>query len=316
LSRQSHQEFEIIAVDDGSTDGTSDILDAWSRREPRLQIRRQAHHGLVVALNTGLESCSCDLIARMDADDVAHPDRLKLQAQRLAMCPDIDVLGCRVTHVADGKVGQGFRIYEEWLNGLLDDRDIRRELFVESPLPHPSVMLRQRVLDSVGGYRDVGWPEDYDLWLRLAARGCTFAKLPQTLLEWRDHGQRLTRTDRRYAVERFIECKAHYLVSGPLRGRSRVIVWGAGQTGRRLSKYLLRQEVPLEAFIDIDPDKCGRTMRNRPIVAPEKLAELDRAPGERPMVLAAVSSRGARAKIRQYLEAEGWQESRDFWCVA
>ena len=252
----------------------------------------------------------------MDADDVSHPDRLQLQHQELVDRPEIDVLSCRVTHFAEDEVGAGFRIYETWLNSLLDDGAIRRDLFIESPLPHPSVMVRTSVLQDVGGYRDVGWPEDYDLWLRLAARGHRFAKLPQTLLEWRDHGRRLTRTDRRYSVERFLECKAHYLASGPLRGRGGVIVWGAGQTGRRLSKYLLRHQVPIDAFIDIDPRKCGRTMRNRPIVPPETLAELGSSTGQRPMVLAAVSSRGARAKIRRRLAKEGWQETKDFWCVA
>ena len=316
LSTQSLREFEIVTVDDGSTDSSPEILASWSRKEPRLRVIRQTHGGLVAALNAGLERCAGDLIARMDADDLAHPERLELQQQALAAQPEIDVLACRVTHFAEEEVGIGFRVYEHWLNSLLDDEAIRRDLFIESPLPHPSVMVRKSVLQGVGGYRDVGWPEDYDLWLRLAARGCRFAKLPQTLLQWRDHGQRLTRTDRRYAVERFLECKAYYLGVGPLRGRSRVIIWGAGQTGRRLSKFLLRQGVPLEAFIDIDPRKCGRTMRNRPIVPPENLAELDRSPGQRPLVLAAVSSRGARAKIRQRLEAEGWRETRDFWCVA
>jgi glycosyltransferase involved in cell wall biosynthesis len=316
LAAQSLRDFEIVAVDDGSTDSTLEILASWSRREPRLRVVRQAHAGLVAALNAGLDHCGGELLARMDADDVSRPDRLKLQRQGLADRPEIDVLSCRVTHFAKEEVGVGFRIYEKWLNSLLDDDAIRRELFIESPLPHPSVMVRRSVLQDVGGYRDVGWPEDYDLWLRLAAKGHRFAKLPQTLLEWRDHDRRLTRTDRRYSVERFLECKAHYLANGPLRGQRRVIVWGAGQTGRRLSKYLLRHQVPIDAFIDIDPRKCGRTMRNRPIIPPERFAQFGRSGDERPVILAAVSSRGARAKIRERLEKEGWQETRDFWCVA
>lgn len=316
LTKQSLEDFEIVAVDDGSSDKTAGIFESWSRRDPRLRVHRQEHRGLIAALNTGLELCSGELIARMDADDVVHEDRLRLQRAALADRPDIDVIGCRVTHFADREIGMGFRIYEEWLNGLLDDDSIRRELFIESPLPHPSVMVRRSALDRVGGYRDFGWPEDYDLWLRLAAIGCRFAKLPQTLLQWRDHPRRLTRADSRYAVERFIECKAHYLCAGPLRDCARVVVWGAGPTGRRLSKYLLRHGVPLEAFIDIDPKKCGRTMRNIPIVGPEILAEIKQAGAERPLVLAAVASRGARAKIRNRLEAEGWKETEDFWCVA
>jgi GT2 family glycosyltransferase len=316
LSQQTLHDFEIVVIDDGSIDTTPAILESWVRREPRLQVHRQPHGGLISALNVGLGLCSGGLIARMDADDIAHPERFRLQRMALDADPRIDVLGCRVTHFGDDGVGEGFRIYEKWLNGLMDNDSIRRELFIESPLSHPSVMMRRSVLEAVGSYRDVGWPEDYDLWHRLAASGARFEKLPQTLLQWRDHDQRLTRADGRYAVERFIECKAHFLCSGPVRGCDRLIVWGAGQTGRRLSKHLLRNGATIEAFVDIDPRKCGRTMRRIPIVSPEELTESSRSSGRRPTVLAAVASRGARAKIRTRLTAEGWEETRNFWCVA
>ena len=166
-----------------------------------------------------------------------------------------------------------------------------------------------------GGYRDEGWPEDYDLWLRLADRGHRFSKVPQILLRWRQHEGRLTRTDSRYAVERFLECKAHHLVVGPLQGADRVILWGAGQTGRRLSKHLLRRHAPIEAFIDIDPRKIGASLRGLPILEPAGLPGLLGAPG-RSLVLAAVSSRGAREIIRRHMSELGLREADDFWCVA
>ena len=163
LSRQSLASFEIIAVDDGSTDRSPEILRAWSEREPRLRVVPQTHKGLVATLNHGLALCTGGLVARMDSDDLAHPRRLELQQEALDEHPEIGVLGCRVEHFGDGGVGEGFRVYERWLNGLLDDESIRRELFVESPLPHPSVMVRRSHLDEAGGYQDAGWPEDYDL---------------------------------------------------------------------------------------------------------------------------------------------------------
>ena len=217
----------------------------------------------------------------MDADDVAHPERLQVQLEELERDPKLDVVSCRVAHFSDnGPVGRGFQLYEEWLNALVCHEDILRERFVESPLPHPTVMARKRVLLAAGGYRDRGWPEDYDLWLRLAERGCRFGKVPRVLLHWRDHGDRLTRNDSRYAVERFLERKAH----------------------------------PPSAFIDIDPSKWGRTVRGAPVHPPERLPEL--LQGEPAMLLAAVSSRGARRKIRRHLESLGLMETRDYWCVA
>lgn len=318
LAAQTLDAFEVVIVDDGSSDSTTEIIESWMERDDRLRVVHTPHRGLVAALNTGLDHCCGSLIARMDADDIAHPERLERQQQALEDHPEIDVLGSNVAHfsTADDGVGLGLRIYEQWLNSLVDDHEIRRDLFVESPLAHPSVMVRRRAFQAVDGYLDNGWPEDYDLWLRMAAAGATFSKLRSTLLQWRDHPERLTRTDRRYAVTRFLECKAHHLVAGPLAGRERVIIWGAGQTGRRLSKFLLRLGAPLEAFVDIDPRKCGKTLRRLPIISPEELEERRFAGDESPLLLAAVPSRGARAKIRARLESRGWQETRDFWCVA
>ncbi len=251
----------------------------------------------------------------MDADDLAFPERLELQLEALVRDSELDVVSCLVSHFPPGSVGEGFRIYEQWLNRLVEHEEILRERFIESPLPHPSVMARRQALEEAGGYRKKGWPEDYDLWLRMAAAGRRFRKVPRVLYLWRNHDNRLTRTHPRYAVERFLACKAHHLVRGPLRERGSVILWGAGQTGRRLSKHLLRLEAPLAGFIDINPGKIGRTLRGLPIEAPEQLPDLLRR-SERPVILVAVSSRGARELIREHLDGLGLREGGDYWCAA
>jgi glycosyltransferase involved in cell wall biosynthesis len=315
LTEQSLEDFEVVAVDDGSTDATAVILKRWSDQDTRFRVLARPHSGLVETLNTGLANCRGEFVARMDADDRAHSRRFEMQLRAFDEDPDLDVVACLVSHFPDETLRQGLRIYEAWLNSLVTHDQILRERFIESPIPHPAAMVRRSVLDEAGGYREVGFPEDYDLWLRLAAAGKRFGKVPETLYYWRHHEARLTFTDPRYAVERFLACKAHHLAEGPLRGVERVIVWGSGQTGRRLSKHLIREGASVTGFIDIDPAKIGGTLRGRPIHPPEKLQELLRETESR-IVLAAVSSRGARALIRQQLEALGLLETVDFWCVA
>ncbi len=315
LAAQSFDDFEIVAVDDGSTDGSTELLADWARRDRRLRVLQQPHRGLVAALETGLAACRAPLVARMDADDLAHPRRLELQVAALAADSELTVVGCKVRHFPAAAVGEGFRVYEDWLNALVAHREILAERFIESPLPHPGTTARRAALEAVGGYRDNGWPEDYDLWLRLAAAGARFAKVPRVLHFWRQHPGRLTRTDRRYAVERFLACKAHHLAHGPLRDRGRVLVWGAGQTGRRLAKHLEREGAALEGFIDVDPRKIGRSLRRLPVRAPGDLPRL-LAAGERPLLVAAVGSRGARRLIRRHLDGLGLRETRDYWCAA
>ena len=145
--------------------------------------------------------------------------------------------------------------------------------------------------------------------------GWRFAKVPETLLEWRESADRLTRTDSRYSLENFIRAKAHYLALGPLAGRAEVIIWGAGMHGRRLSKHLIRAEVPLTGFVDIDPKKIGRTRRGLPIIPPEELMEWWRQ-AKHPAVLASVGARGARELIRTRLNKMGLVEGKDWWAAA
>ncbi len=315
LAAQTFPDFEVVAVDDGSTDGSRDVLAAWAGRDRRFRLLVRRPAGLVAALNRGLAECRAPLVARMDADDRCDPRRLELQLAALAAEPPLDVVSCLVCHFPEEDVGEGFRRYEKWLNGLLEHEDILRERFIESPLPHPSVLCRKPVLLEVGGYRDEGFPEDYDLWLRLAATGARFGKVPEVLLHWREHGQRLTRTDPLYAVERFLACKARHLAAGPLAGADRVVVWGAGSTGRRLAKHLQREGAALVAFLDVDPKKIGRRLRGLPIEEVERLPTL-LGGARRGIVVTAVGSHRARALIRARLAELDLVETRDFWCAA
>ncbi|HEX7976826.1 MAG TPA: glycosyltransferase, partial [Anaerolineales bacterium] len=271
LACQTLTDFQVVAVEDGSTDSTLKILQDWAKGDQRLEIVAQAHSGITGALNAGLAACRAPLVARLDADDRAHPERLQRQAAYLQAHPEAAVVGCRVEGFPAGQVREGLRVYLEWQNSLLSDADIRCEIFVESPLAHPSVAFRRDWVVQAGGYQEHGWPEDYDLWLRLYIAGARFAKLPETLLEWREGPERLTRVDERYSLENFLRAKAHYLALGPLAGRDAVFLWGAGIMGRRLGKHLRREGLPLAAYFDIDPHKIGGNRRGLPVLPPEAL---------------------------------------------
>ena len=167
LLAQTLKEFEIVAVNDGSDDGSVELLQSWSAKDARLRVQSGPHDGLIAALNTGLELCRSPLVARMDAADTVHPRRLEKQSQMFADRPELNVVGSLVETVPRQEVGEGLLIYEQWLNSLVDHADITREIFIESPIAHPSAMVRREEILKLGGYRECGWPEDYDLWLRV-----------------------------------------------------------------------------------------------------------------------------------------------------
>jgi chromate transport protein ChrA len=157
------------------------------------------------------------------------------------------------------------RRYERWLNSLVTHEQIARDLFVESPLAHPTAMLLARTLRSLGGYRDQGWPEDYDLWMRAYAAGLRFAKVPRCLYWWRERADRLSRVHGAYSPAAFRRCKVHHLKALHLCEESVVTIWGAGKEGKALARHLRRENIAIAAFVDVDPRKIGMTVLGAPV---------------------------------------------------
>jgi glycosyltransferase involved in cell wall biosynthesis len=301
--------IRVRAVDDGSTDSSADRVRAWSARDGRLMYLRGEGRGLSAALQRGLTACTGEFVARMDADDLTHPSRLTRQRAYLLAHRDVALVGTRVRAFADvGELGEGLVHYVAWQNGLITREEHRRERFVESPLCHPSIMVRRPALQAVGGYREFDGPEDYELFLRLEEHGFVLEKLPEVLLQWRHRAGRATFSDPRYGLDRFRAVKAPYLASELIRRRrERLVVWGAGPTGRRLARAIGEHGAHATLFIDIDERKIGRTAQGVPIASADALD-----PG-RDLVLAAVGARGARALIRDELVRRGFREGETAW---
>jgi len=307
IKAQTFQEWELVAVDDGSTDGTAGILAAVADR--RIKVLQNSGRGLVAALNLGLEKCRGVFIARMDGDDISHPERLTRQLKVFAGNPDAGLVASSFRHFPRRGLKIGMLAYEEWQNSLTRHESIMADIFVESPFVHPGVMFRKKIIDRFGGYRDMGWPEDYDLWLRMAGDGVRFAKTPEPLIFWRDRPERATRTMDEYSAAAFRRCKAHHLQSGFLRGSAAVILAGAGKEGRAWQRVLAEIGIKVSQWVDVDPKKWGRTLHGAEIAAPEEIS-----PNNGKM-LVTVGTRGARAGIREWAAAAGFGEGRDFICV-
>lgn len=309
LFRQTLTDWELVAIDDGSTDTSGAILDAAAAADRRVRVLHRPQHGLVAALNDGLANCRAPLVARMDGDDICHPRRLERQAAFLDANPEVTLVACRVRHVPRQTLTEGMRAYEGWQNGLLTHADIVRDLYVESPFTHPSIMFRRQAVLALDGYRDRDWPEDYDLWLRMALAGARFARLPEELFYWRDRPQRLTRTGGAYSLEAFRACKAHHLRRTFLAGIDGVTLWGAGIEGKAWRRTLLAEGVAVERWIEVDPRKVGQTIHGAPVAGIDTLK-----PGSGRLLIT-VGAKGARAQVRAFAEQAGLVEGEDFVCV-
>lgn len=310
LEAQTLGDFEVVAVDDGSQDASRAILDAVALRDPRIRVVPGPGLGIAAALNAGLLHCRARFIARMDADDVARSRRLEVQVGMLERRPRVAAVGSRVQIFPRAGMTDGLRGYEQWLNGLITPDEIRRDRLVESPLVHPAATIRTAALRDVGGWTLDPWPEDYALWLALLEHGRELANAPEVLLDWRDRPDRLTRTHAHYTPDSFVRLKARHLSRTVLRS-GKAIVWGAGRTGRALSRALGENGIRVERLVDVDPRKVGRRRHGAPVVAPE---DLGRWAGVH--LVAAVGAKGARRLIRGFLDARGWREGEQYTCAA
>lgn len=342
LRRQTFDNFDVVAVDDGSTDDTGKILAAWAAGDARVTVLTRhadgrGEPGLVNALNLAAGTARAPLLARMDADDIAHPQRFAIQLAHLAEHPDLAGCGTHVELFADPAairataqaaqsaavpadpdtpIGTGYRRYERWINAIETPADVERAAFVECPIAHPTLVLERSVFDAVGGYRDMGWPEDYDLILRVLAAGARLANVPRDaapdpLLRWRVWPERHSLTHAAYSPAAFRCCRVHFLRHAFLPGGRPVVVWGAGKVGKPLARELIRQGTDVAAFVDLDPRKIGQRIHEAPVLSPREFAEFQ-PDGARPYVLAAVGSPGVRGEIRGALEALEYAELADF----
>jgi glycosyltransferase involved in cell wall biosynthesis len=304
LSAQTLADLEVIVVDDGSTDASVAIAAKHARRDSRFRVIRQAPAGMVAASERARAEARAPLVARMDADDVALPERFELQAAAIEE-EGLAAAGGRVEYFPDPT--DGMRAYADWLNSLVTVDAALRDLWIECPLPGPGLTARAELVS----YRDRGWPEDYDLVLRIWERGGRFRNVDRLVHRWRDHPQRLTRTQPAYTLDAFRRCKVHFLRRTLLAGGRAAVVWGAGPTGKALARELLAAGTPVAAFVEVDPRKLGKRIHGAPVVPVERAADF---PGT--LALGAVSGPDGRARVRELAADLGLVEGKDLIAVA
>jgi glycosyltransferase involved in cell wall biosynthesis len=181
ILKQSYKNFELVLIDDGSSDSTLQILKSYSNLDNRIVVISQKNSGLSSALNAGLNISKSEICARIDADDIAEIDRLRQQLVFLNENPDISVVGSWIKIFGDGCISR------VWKNPI-SPSEIYLTIFIRNPLFHPSVMFRKSRVLAAGGY-DVSVPydQDYDLWIRMSKAGDQFANIPKALTRYRIH---------------------------------------------------------------------------------------------------------------------------------
>lgn len=199
---QTLSDFEFVIVDDGSTDETPVLLEQYARQDARIVTHRTGPGGVVAALNRGCRLARGRFIARMDADDVAFPERLERQLAYLTQRPHMALLGTGFTEIADNGTVLGTTAYPS------SPEAVAARLPVKNCIAHPTVVFARAVFEATGGYRSaLRHCEDYDLWLRIADHH-PIANLEEPLLAYRVHPKSVSLGNTRQQVLSMLAAQA------------------------------------------------------------------------------------------------------------
>ncbi|MCG9910273.1 MAG: glycosyltransferase [Flavobacteriales bacterium] len=306
IINQSFQNWELLLLENGSTDSTSEKCLKLSKSDERISYYSLEPKGLVHALNQGILLSKAPLIARMDADDFSLPERLEKQYQFLQNHPETGLISGLVLFDSEIKDAEGYHLYVHQINRWKTANQIRKYRLIESPFAHPSVMFRKSLIDLYGLYSTDPIPEDYELWLRWMNEGVIMNKLDEPILIWNDSPSRLSRNHNHYSQEAFDHIRYYYVAEWLKKNRTpslELYVWGGGKKANQKLKMLSRYiSLEISGIIDVKPThKETKRIHYSEIPPPGKI-----------FILSMVSNRGKYAEIESFLESRGYEVEKDF----
>lgn len=309
ITSQTYADWTLLLIDNASEDEGPTTAKGWCGRDPRTHLITESRVGIAHALNTGLEHVRTPLIARMDADDVSHPERLARQVAYMNEHPEIGVLATLTVFASNVEKSSGMAWYVGWQNAIHTPHEHYVKRFVDAPLAHPTVMFRRELIEQCGGYSTEPLPEDHELWLRWMDAGVRFAKLPEYLLTWHDHPHRLSRTHENYSIDAFFRTKAKWIarwLARTLNGRPVIIAGTSGLCQARVA-LLEAEGVPVSAYTDV---------RHREVPGYAFIPHDALPPAGEAFIISFISQRGTGDRIAEFLCTRGLVEGVDFILAA
>ena len=307
IVNQNELNFELIAIDDHSTDDSYSILSNYSSKDSRIKVFKNSGKGIIEALRLAYKKSSGSLITRMDSDDIMSLDKLKVLKSNL--------IGFGVGHIALGKVkyfsknnlGEGFKRYEEWLNSLTQSGINFNAIYKECVIPSPCWMVYREDLDRCKAFFSDEYPEDYDLAFRFYMGGLKPIKCNDILHYWRDYPTRTSRTDDHYSDNTFLDIKSNYFLRLEYHPKKNLVIWGAGRKGKSLAKILIAKNIPFTWICD-NPKKIGKLVYNQKIRSFNELESI-----KYPQSIVTVANQKAQSEIRAYFKEKKGIENIDFF---
>ena len=304
---QSYSNWELIIVDDYSTDSSYTLVENYTFKDNRIKLFKNEGGGIINALKLAFKHSKGDYITRMDSDDVMSKHKIKTLLDHLLLYGKQHVATGLVSYFSKNGISDGYRKYEQWLNALTLKGTNYSEIYKECVIPSPCWMIHRDDLLAINAFKPTRYPEDYDLTFRFYEKKYKVIPCNQTLHYWRDYGTRASRTDSNYAENSFIDIKLHYFLKLDHDKNKPLVVWGAGKKGKTIAKKLIALQIDFEWICD-NPKKIGKDIYNIKMKSFKHLETL-----KKPQSIISVANPKEQDIIKAYFKTQNKQSMVDYF---
>lgn len=312
ILNQTYTNYEFIIIDDGSTDGTFDVIMKYARKDDRIIVIKRKNIGLAQSLNDGVRIARGEYIARMDSDDICAPERFEKQVKYLNEHPDVFMLGSNYYIIYGENLSEECRKKYEGSQKRgtvkIDDTNVFLSVSESQKFMHASVMLRKEFYEITGLYEDY-MSEDIEITFRAAAKGLRIAKLEEELYGYRAREESKSYVEsRKGQSEGIINAKLDWLLANLDENlhKVRFYIWGADVSGE-VAKDLLQQRLKNATCLGfVDPMKVGTVFCDCEVISPEQLKEVE-------FDYVFICTQAGAVMSRQFLKDIGKKEIYDYF---
>lgn len=295
ILNQSYSNWELLIVDDGSTDDSFNLVESYANRDSRIKLFKNNGFGIISALHLAFSKSKGDLITRMDSDDIMLPNKLEVLSNNLIKFGKKHVAIGLVNYFSETGIGEGYSKYETWINNLTLNGTNYSEIYKECVIPSPCWMVYREDLIAVNAFNPNRYPEDYDLTFRFYEKGFKCIACASVLHKWRDYTTRASRTDSHYAHDSLLAIKLYYFLKLDYNKNRPLVIWGAGDKGKTIAKNMIENEIPFDWICD-NPKKIGRDIYGKKLKPFNFLNEI-----KNPQSIITVANAEAQKQIKIYL---------------
>lgn len=305
---QTYKNWQLMAVNDHSTDGSRKILEEYARRDQRIEVYDSDTPRLIPTLQVSYSYAKGELINRMDSDDIMPNYKLQVLVDEWRKHGKGTVIAGGTKHFVDkGEVGGGFIRYETWLNEVARTSAHYQEIYQECVIPSHCWIIHKDDFDRAGAFEPLVYPEDYDLCFRFYKLGLKVVGIDKVLHFWRDRADRISRTWEEYKDNRYFELKLRYFIELDRDSSRPLVLWGAGRNGKDMAQLLQARDERFHWLCD-NENKIGKDIYGVKLQHFNAVSKIDN-----PQIMIVVTSPAGKIEIRGLLDSWKKKPVDDYW---